>query len=86
MKFGGLTNGFWQVNLQNCSAKKLKICIIIFTFSHIFGHNFWADIHSAIIQMGMDLNQSLRYSTDVNAFLGFAIIQVLCTLLASYPW
>ena len=51
---------------NNRSAEKLKICLIVFTFIHIFDHNFFTHIHSAIIPMRMDLNPSLRCSIEVN--------------------
>ena len=59
---------FEQVTLKNCSTKNLKICLILFTFIHIFGMIFLVDIHSAVFWMKMDLILSLRCFIDVNAF------------------
>ena len=63
-----------------------KICLIMFTFIHIFGLNFLVEIRSAVFWMQMDLNLSFRCSIQVNAFSCDAIIKgFVCSTLFPTP-
>ena len=45
--FFEFANCFLHIYLKNYLAKKIKLCLIMFTFIHIFGHNFLVEIRSA---------------------------------------
>ena len=74
----GIAHSLLQVSLKNGSAKKCKICLIMFTFIHIFGLNFLVEIRSAVFLDADDLNLSFICSIRVNAFSCDALIKVLC--------